>query len=346
MGTSQPAVGANDEARPLAVGIKEAPPFSVKGDDGRWRGLSVELWEAIAADQGYEFEWRQQPLDELLANVEAGKLDLAVGALTVTPQREEQMDFTHAIYQSGYAIALRGEGGATGWLATLRGVLSWQFIRAVAALLGVLLLAGAAMWWFEHKKNRDHFGGDMIQGLGEGLWWSAVTMTTVGYGDRVPVTRGGRIVALIWMFTSIIIISGFTATIAASLTMNQMKTSIDGLADLRQETVATLKGSTSEAFLEREKIGELTYYDSIQAGLDAVVAGEVRAMVYDAPILSYLLTQRPYAGRLALIKTEKQPQVYAFALPEGSSLKEPVNRSLLRQLQSSMWRKKLAEYGL
>ena len=38
------------------------------------------------------------------------------------------------------------------------------------------------------------------------FWWAAVTMTTVGYGDKTPVTTGGRIVGLVWMFTSVIVI--------------------------------------------------------------------------------------------------------------------------------------------
>jgi hypothetical protein len=69
------------------------------------------------------------------------------------------------------------------------------------------------VWLFERKLNPAHFGGNTLQGIGSGFWFSAVTMTTVGYGDKHPKTTGGRIVSLIWMFTAVILVSLFTATI-------------------------------------------------------------------------------------------------------------------------------------
>jgi CubicO group peptidase (beta-lactamase class C family) len=52
----------------------------------------------------------------------------------------------------------------------------------------------------------------LMPGIGIGIWWATVTMTTVGYGDKAPMTPGGRIVGLIWMFVGVITISGFTVT--------------------------------------------------------------------------------------------------------------------------------------
>jgi hypothetical protein len=43
-------------------------------------------------------------------------------------------------------------------------------------------------------------------------------MTTTGYGDKAPTTVGGRILAILWMFTALIVTAGFTAQLAASLT--------------------------------------------------------------------------------------------------------------------------------
>ena len=48
----------------------------------------------------------------------------------------------------------------------------------------------------------------------DALWWSAVTVTTVGYGDRFPVTSGGRIIAIILMVTGIGLFGAFTALFA------------------------------------------------------------------------------------------------------------------------------------
>jgi polar amino acid transport system substrate-binding protein len=93
----------------------------------------------------------------------------------------------------------------------------WQFVsfpllKVVTALGLVLLVVGALIWACERRQNPQHFGGN-AKGVLSGFWWAAVTMTTVGYGDKVPVTIGGRIIGLLWMFTAIILISGFTASI-------------------------------------------------------------------------------------------------------------------------------------
>ncbi len=54
------------------------------------------------------------------------------------------------------------------------------------------------------------FGDGIVDGIGHGIWWAMMTMTTVGYSDKAPKTMGGRIIALIWMIFSIIFIANIT----------------------------------------------------------------------------------------------------------------------------------------
>jgi hypothetical protein len=97
----------------------------------------------------------------------------------------------------------------------------------------VLLLAlGTLMWWFERKRNQEQFGGGTEAGIGSSFWWSAVTMTTVGYGDKAPITFGGRVVAFLWMLIAIIIVSVFTATITSTLTVAHLDVPVKGPQDL------------------------------------------------------------------------------------------------------------------
>lgn len=51
--------------------------------------------------------------------------------------------------------------------------------------------------------------------LGDALWWATTTVTTVGYGDRFPVTTEGRFVALALMLVGIALIGSVTAAVAA-----------------------------------------------------------------------------------------------------------------------------------
>ena len=99
---------------------------------------------------------------------------------------------------------------------------------------------------FEGRRNRDMFGAGAIKGIGHGIWWAAVTMTTVGYGDKAPQTLGGRIVAIIWMFASIILISSFTASITTSLTISELSGKVRGSRDLPTVRVGSVAQSEGQ----------------------------------------------------------------------------------------------------
>jgi voltage-gated potassium channel Kch len=60
------------------------------------------------------------------------------------------------------------------------------------------------------------FDGEEFGSIGQGLWWSLQTITTVGYGDRVPSSTGGRGIAALVMITGIAFVSVITAAISAA----------------------------------------------------------------------------------------------------------------------------------
>ena len=326
--------------RPLIVGTKVAPPFAIKGEDGRWRGIGIELWQGIAEDLGVEYELRETDLEGLLTGLEDGSLDVSVAALTVTAPRETRVDFTHPFYSSGLGIAVPS-GGTAGWLHALRGLVRPRFLAVVGSLAGILFVAGLLVWLFERRRNPEQFG-DGVHGLGSAFWWSAVTMTTVGYGDKAPVSAGGRAVALIWMFASVIMISGFTAAIASSLTVARLGAKVQGPDDLPRARVATVTGSTSEAYLVQRFLRHESF-DTLPEALGAVAGGEADAVVYDAPLLRYF-TQRQEGAGLEVLPQTFEPQLYAIALPQGSELREPINRALLRRVSGPEWKTVLDRY--
>jgi voltage-gated potassium channel len=57
--------------------------------------------------------------------------------------------------------------------------------------------------------------GATLTGAQDALWWAATTVTTVGYGDRFPVTGEGRIIGVVLMLSGIALLGVVTATIAA-----------------------------------------------------------------------------------------------------------------------------------
>ena len=100
------------ETAPLRVGITEVPPFVIKHDDGSWSGISIDLWNAIAEKNGYAFQYEAMPFDRLLDSLEQSKVDVVVGAMTMTPEREARFDFTHPFYFTGLAIAVPATASA------------------------------------------------------------------------------------------------------------------------------------------------------------------------------------------------------------------------------------------
>ncbi len=334
------AASGQNETDTLVIGTREAPPFVIKEADGSWSGLSIELWSAIADEVGVQSEWREMGAPEtLIDGIADGSLDASVAAITVTADRTRRVDFSQPFFTSGLGIVVP-QTAESGWWSVLRAFFSLAFLKVVAALSLVLLGAGVAVWFFERAKNPEQFGGPPAKGLGSAFWWSAVTMTTVGYGDKAPQTLGGRLVALVWMFTSVIIISSFTAQIASSLTVNRIQTEIRQVDDLKRFTVATIANSAAAAWLDKEGIRTATYAELDEA-LAAVAAGEVAACVYDAPILRYHLRQH---DDLTILPNVFERRDYAIALPLNDPRRKAINIALLEHLRSPAWRQLTERY--
>lgn len=333
--------GMGHAAQKIVVGTKEAPPFSMKGQDGQWYGISIDLWRQVAANLELDYEFREYDLAGLLDALEKGSVDAGVAALTITGEREKKFDFCHSFHSSGLGIATRPAQHNT-WLAIFERFLSLAFLKVVSTLVLLLLLVGLLVWFFERQKNAAQFGGKTLHGIGSAFWWSAVTMTTVGYGDKTPQTLGGRIVGLIWMFTAVIVISGFTAAITSTLTVSQIQTTVKGIEDLRHVQVGSVGLSTSAAYLEHEHIPFLSFADPGKA-MAALAAGAVDAVVYDAPMLRYIATQK-LATKVIVLPIFFEKQQYGIGLPEGSPLREAINREILATIKKPQWQDLLYSY--
>jgi len=327
-------------AETLRVGIKPAAPFAIPDEQGGWTGISVELWQRIAAQLGWVTEW--VPMDGPRAQVEglvAGRIDVAVGALSLSREREAVIDFSHPFYSTGLAIATPVRQG--GWVGMARQLLSPAFLKAVGMLVLLLLAVGALLWLVERKRNPGQFGGSPAEGIGNGFWWSAVTMTTVGYGDKAPVTFTGRALATIWMFASIITISGLTAAIASALTVQQLNTVVRDINDLGRVRCVAVEGSTGEEFLRKRGIRKQQVATPGE-GLALLRKGSADALVYDEPLLRYLL--KDAEPGIEILPQSIERQYYAFGLTPGFAQQEILNRTLLAETDNSEWEEILNRY--
>lgn len=325
--------------RPLIVATKVAEPFVIKQEDGSFSGISIELWQRIAEEMGLQYEFRETDLPGLIGGLQDGTIDISVAALTVTAQREQQIDFTHPFHTTGLAIAVSRESGIANFVSRF---FSWNFLLAIVGLCGLLFIIGFLLWLVERKRNQPMFGGTPAQGIGSSFWWAAVTMTTVGYGDKAPITFAGRVIGLIWMFAGLIIVSSFTAAITTALTVSQLDSGIQSRDDLPNAHVATVGNSASAGFLRDHGIG-FSPTGNLQSAIEGLAKKEFEAVVYDRPILLYLSHQE-YPKRTHVLPDTFERQDYAIAVAQDSPLRGPLNLALLRVISDDEWQSVLQRY--
>jgi ABC-type amino acid transport substrate-binding protein len=169
-----PARAADETpARAMVVGTKPSPPFVVKQPDGTWGGLAIDLWKLVAADMGVRVTMRPfEQVQALLDAVERGEVDVAVGAITVTADRERSLDFTMPIYSTGLGIAVRPARGELASIA--RRVLGWQ----LAAALGLLIALAVGLYLLARRRQQ-------LRWVASGLWLAAALVLVSGFASWV-----------------------------------------------------------------------------------------------------------------------------------------------------------------
>jgi ABC-type amino acid transport substrate-binding protein len=331
-----------DAGERLSVGVKEAPPFIIKNENGKFEGIAIDLWTKVASDLNIEYDMREYDLTGLLEAANNKEIDVAVAPLTLTREREEAFDFTHPFYVSGLTIAVRTDEG-NALYSLFKAIFSSEFLTVILFLIFILLIIGLIIWIFERKRNSEEFGEGASKGVFASFWWAAVTMTTVGYGDKAPKTVGGRIIGLIWMFAALIIVSSITAALTTALTLDQLHSNITDIRDLHDVDVATVRNSSSEDFL-RDKSIKYRSYDNAAEAIEALYRKEVDAVVHDDPIVRHSIKSLEYSDDLSVLPIILKLQFYGFGLKEGSQHREDINREILMVINTVEWKENLNEY--
>jgi ABC-type amino acid transport substrate-binding protein len=322
-------------SRALQVGLIVAPPAYIKTVNNTWEGFSVELWQAVAQHMGVNFEFREfSRLEDMLDALEKREIDV-IPSLSVRESLVTVMDFSQSYLKSGLAIAVPAEGVEYRWARVFEGIFSGQTLKAIGLLMLMSLTAGIIVWSFERRRNSEMFGDGTVAGIGHGIWWAVVTMTTVGYGDKAPRTIGGRIAGFIWMVFSVVFIAAFTANITTSLTISELKGKIHGFNDLYNARVGSISRSEGFDFLAKKGIAVISF-ENIQEGLQAAAGKEIDAFVLDELILKHL-AKSEFPGRVQVLPGTFDEYFVGIALQQNSSLRKPINKALLKFMETENW---------
>lgn len=254
----------------------------------------------------------------MLAPVINGKVDAAAANISITSSREQVMDFSQPIFDSGLLILTRAESSSSIWNAVLNPKLMKLMMTAVA----LFIVAGGLIAVFE-RKNLHFEKHKTPKSLEEGIWWAFSVVTNTSFTIFTPLSAAGRMLSYMLIVVGLFVVSTFVVQITASLTVETLRSQVDGLDDLRDKHVATTTGSTSSRFLTRESLDHDTY-DSLSYMYMLLENEKIDTIVHDAHILAYY-ARTEGKGKFQTSGRVFNREKYGFTIPENFQLREQIN---------------------
>lgn len=231
----------------LMVAVEITPPC-VMSENTKYSGFDIELWEEIAKELGLEFTYHETDLKGIFNNLVEGTADVALSCITITNEREKIVDFSHHYLDSGLRIMVLNKTKFS-LAESVKSIYSPIVFKAFAYIGLFIIICGHVFWWVE--KGHKHISTSYFPGIFQAYWYVLVTMTTVGYGDIVPRSWVGRMMAFLVMIIGIGIFGWTIAQLTSAITMQSLHSDISSQWDLRDRLVATVKGTTSVPALEK-----------------------------------------------------------------------------------------------
>lgn len=319
------------KGKKLRVGITGTPPILTASQSGQVSGISVEYWQEIAQALELDHELiSYSTAEEALAALADGKLDLALGAISITSERIAKFDFTQPLAQDHLTLLLPSSP-PTLW-STIKPFLGWAFLSSLGGIWFCLFIVGNLLWFAERHENSEQFPLSYRKGVPEGMWAALATFTTVGYGDRFPITRLGRFVAGIWMILSLVVVSSLTAGIATTLAIafsNQPSERFHHPSDLKRARVSTIGKGSAEASWAKFYQARVSETENLPEAVKLLQNGQVDGVVYSRHVLEYYLHQYPQAP-YQLANFNFGSQSIGIALPLDSPLTQKLDELILQ----------------
>uniref|UniRef100_A0A8C2HJB0 Glutamate receptor n=1 Tax=Cyprinus carpio TaxID=7962 RepID=A0A8C2HJB0_CYPCA len=280
-----------------------------------------------------------------------GKADVAVAPLTITLVREEVIDFSKPFMSLGISIMIKkptkSKPGVFSFLDPLAYEIWMCIVFAYIGVSVVLFLVSRFSPYEWHADDCEE-GADQEQnnefGIFNSLWFSLGAFMQQGC-DISPRSLSGRIVGGVWWFFTLIIISSYTANLAAFLTVERMVSPIESAEDLAKQTeiaYGTLDAGSTKEFFRRSKIAVFEKMWSYMKSADPSVfvkttdEGVIRVRKSKGKY-AYLLesTMNEYIEQRKPCDTMKvggnlDSKGYGIATPKGSPLRNPVNLAVLK----------------
>ena len=323
----------------LSVAARILPPFVIY-ENRTYNGFEIELARLLAARLGMEVDiYAVDTVAKQIDDINRGNAQVALGGVAITESRERLVDFSMPVLDAGLTIMTPtqssrhfGDRIALFFQAIASSDLPWLLV-----LFGVAVLVSAhVIWWLERHHN-DDFAVPYRQGIWDSFYWSVVTMSTVGYGDKVARGAKGRVFALVWIALGTLVFASFTAAIASSLAVNELRGEIAGPSDLPGHRIATVAQSAGQSYLASVGVGPVLV-DEIDQAYSLLETDEVDAVVFDAPVLHFHVA-RQGGGEVTTVGPDFEKVQYGLVLSqEDAMFRERINLALLDLIESGVYR--------
>ncbi|XP_069487432.1 glutamate receptor 2 isoform X3 [Ambystoma mexicanum] len=349
---------------PYVMFKKNADQF--EGNE-RYEGYCVDLATEIAKHCGFKYKLtivgdgkygaRDQDTkiwNGMVGELVYGKADIAIAPLTITLVREEVIDFSKPFMSLGISIMIKKPQKSKPGVFSFLDPLAYEiWMCIVFAYIGVSVVLFLVSRFSPYEWHTEEFeDGRETQsnestnefGIFNSLWFSLGAFMRQGC-DISPRSLSGRIVGGVWWFFTLIIISSYTANLAAFLTVERMVSPIESAEDLSKQTeiaYGTLDSGSTKEFFKRSKIAVFdkmwTYMRGAEPSVFVKTTAEGVARVRKSKgKYAYLLesTMNEYIEQRKPCDTMKvggnlDSKGYGIATPKQSSLRNTVNLAVLK----------------
>ncbi|XP_068233552.1 glutamate receptor 1-like [Palaemon carinicauda] len=330
-------------------------------DNRRYEGYAKDLCDFIAGYLNINYTLKEvvdntygavDPRKEGGWNGMVGELvrkeaDIAIAPLTITSSRERVIDFTKPFMTLGISIMIKKPMKQKPGIFSFMSPLSEEiWMCVVCAYVGVSIVLFLVSrfspyeWKMKESFNKSCLTNDFS--MCNSLWFTLAAFMQQGV-NLCPRSISGRIVGSVWWFFTLILVSSYTANLAAFLTVERMVTPIKSADDLARQTeveYGTRNGGSSKEFFQRSKVGVYSRMWEFMSSRPHVFTS-----TYEEGIERVRNSKGKYAFLLESVKNdyinEKLPcntmkigqdlnsNGYGVATPLGSPLKERLNLAIL-----------------
>eukprot|EP00794_Sanderia_malayensis_P008973 gene8973-9931_t len=289
--------------------------------------------------------------------------DIAIGSFTITAEREKAIDFTKPFMDFTMSLIMEKPPQAEVNIFAFLQPFKLELWVSVAA---IIFITGSVLFVLDRYSPAGFREVAMKKGEGTGeefnlrnsIWFMAASMLQQG-PDYTPRGAGGRILAASFWFFSIIIVSTYTANLAAFFTKKSMETSIKSLEDLAKQdkiNYGVLDGGQTQSFFKNSKLplyrkmyGQMesrkTFAKSTSSAIQQVREGGY-AYLTEHPMLSYYNQQQPC--NTVLLKNLLEAKSYGLGLRIDSEWTNPLSvqilklreRGVVEQIRRKWWDQK------